>query len=197
MNDSYRNNEIEYCSRVIYCFKTKHKFKNNSRFSQSQDTTLYYNYILSYDNLTLNGGYGYHLPVLNEIAMYISGTWMAFTKIDHFILQFFCLFWTKIFPFPCTMVKFGSIYYAGNMLIRHLCEHDTDILFTSAFKMAELYRFIQICPHVTSKKSIVFSPLLFLGGQSINQSIHMNIFFALRMFWELRYRPYCFVIHHR
>ena len=34
------------------------------------------------------------------------------------------------------MMKFGSIYYAGNMLIRNLCEHDTDILFTSAFKMA-------------------------------------------------------------
>ena len=33
------------------------------------------------------------------------------------------------------MVKFGSIYYVGNMLIRHLCEYDTDILFTSAFKM--------------------------------------------------------------
>ena len=40
------------------------------------------------------------------------------------------------------MVKFGSIYYAGNMLIRHLCEHDIDILLTSAFKMAELYRFV-------------------------------------------------------
>ena len=63
------------------------------------------------------------------------------------------------------MVKFGSIYYAGNMLIRHLYEHDTNILFTSAFKMAELYRSIQICPHGTSKKSIVFSPLLFSGGQ--------------------------------
>ena len=76
------------------------------------------------------------------------------------------------------MVKFGSIYYTGNVLTRHLCEHDTDILFTSAFKMAELYRFIQICLHETSKKSIVFSPL-FSGGQSINQSIHMNTFFAL------------------
>ena len=93
------------------------------------------------------------------------------------------------------MVKFGRIYYAGNLLFRHLCEHDTDILFTSAFKMAELYRFIQICLHVTSKKSIVFSPLLFSEGQSINQSIHMNIFFALRMFREMRYRPYCFVNH--
>ena len=40
MNDSYRNNnEVEYCSRVIYCFKTKNKFKNNPRFSQSQHTT--------------------------------------------------------------------------------------------------------------------------------------------------------------
>ena len=95
------------------------------------------------------------------------------------------------------MVKFGSIYYAGNMLIRHLCEHDTDILFTSAFKMTELYRFVQIYLHGTSKKSIVFSPLLFSGGHSINQSIHVNIFFALRMFREMRYRPYYFVIHHR
>ena len=95
------------------------------------------------------------------------------------------------------VVKFGSIYYAGNMLIRHLCEHDTDILFTSAFKMAELYRFIQIFLHGTSKKSIVFSPLLLSGGKSINQSIHMNIFFDLRMFREMRYRPYCFVIDHR
>ena len=34
MNDSYRNN-----NEVEYCFKTKHKFKKNSRFSQSQDTT--------------------------------------------------------------------------------------------------------------------------------------------------------------
>ena len=42
------------------------------------------------------------------------------------------------------------------MLIRHLCEHDSNIFFTSAFKMAELYRFIQICPHVTGKKIIVF-----------------------------------------
>ena len=91
------------------------------------------------------------------------------------------------------MVKFGSIYYAGNMLIRHLCEHDTDILFTSTFKMAELYRFVIMG---LAKKSIVFSSLLF-SGQSINQSIHMNIFFALRMFREMGYRPYCFVIHHR
>ena len=111
--------------------------------------------------------------------------------------NYFCLFWTKILPFPCTMVKFGSIYYTGNVLIRHLCEHDTDILFTSAFKMAELYRFIQICLQRTCKENIVFSPLLCSGGQSINQSIHMMIFFALRMFREMRYRPYCFVIHHR
>ena len=83
------------------------------------------------------------------------------------------------------------------MLIRHLCEHDTNILFISAFKMAELYRFIQICPRVTSKKSIVFSPLLFSGGQSINQPILLNIFFALRIFRKMQYRPYCFVAHHR
>ena len=36
MNDSYRNNEVEYCSMVIYCFKTKHKFKKNSSFSQGR-----------------------------------------------------------------------------------------------------------------------------------------------------------------
>ena len=71
------------------------------------------------------------------------------------------------------MVKFGSIYYTGSVLIRHLCEHDNDILFTSAFEMVEFYRFIQICLHGTSKKSIVFSPLQF-SGQSINQSIHMD-----------------------
>ena len=50
-------------------------------------------------------------------------------------------------------MKFVSIYYTGNMLIGHLCEHDTDILFTSAFKIAKLYRFIQICLHGTSKKT--------------------------------------------
>ena len=59
-------------------------------------------------------------------------------------------------------MKFRSIYYAGNILIRHLCEHDTDILFTAAFKMAELYRFIQICPHGTSKKSIVIGHIALL-----------------------------------
>ena len=78
----------------------------------------------------------------------------------------------------------------------NLYEHGNNILFTSAFKMAEIYRFIQICLHGTSKKSIVFLPLLF-SGQSINQSIHINIFFARRMFREMRYRPYCFVIHRR
>ena len=51
--------------------------------------------------------------------------------------------------------------------------------------------------NTTSTFCFVFSPLLFSGGQSINQSIHMNIFFALRMFRKRRYRPYCFVIHHR
>ena len=95
------------------------------------------------------------------------------------------------------MVKFGSIYYAGSVLITHLCEHDNDILFTFAYKMAEFYRFIQIYLHGSSKKSIVSSPLLFSGGQSINQSIHMNIFCALRVFREMRYWPYCIVIHHR
>ena len=82
----------------------------------------------------------------------------------YFIPKFYftiILLWRKILPFLCMMV-----------LIRHLCEHDTNILFTSAFKMAGLYRFIQICLHGTSKTSIVFSPLLFSGGQSINQSIH-------------------------
>ena len=74
------------------------------------------------------------------------------------------------------MVEFGSIYFPGSVLIRHLCEHEFDILFTSAFKMAEDYRFIQICLRGTRKNSIVLSPLLFSGGQSINQSMHMNIF---------------------
>ena len=54
------------------------------------------------------------------------------------------------------MAKFGSIYDTQSVLIRHLCEHDTDILFTSAFKMAELYRFIQICLHGTSRKKHSF-----------------------------------------
>ena len=56
---------------------------------------------------------------------------------------------------------FGSIYYTGNMLIRYLCEHDTDILFTFCIQNGRIYRFIQICLHGTSKNSIVFSPLLF------------------------------------
>ena len=35
MNGSNRNNnEVEYCSRVIYCYKTKHKFKKNSLLLQ-------------------------------------------------------------------------------------------------------------------------------------------------------------------
>ena len=83
------------------------------------------------------------------------------------------------------------------MLIRNSCERDTDILFTSAFKMAELYRFILICPHGTSKKKHSFLTASIFRGQSINQPIHMNIFFALRMFCEMRYGPYCFVILHR
>ena len=57
----------------------------------------------------------------------------------------------------------------------------------------DLHRFVFMG---LAKKSIVFSSLLFSGGQVINQSIHMNIFFAQRMFREMRYRPYCFVIHH-
>ena len=115
----------------------------------------------------------------------LNGIHKQFTR---YIFYFtFFLLWTEILPFLCMMVKFGSI--------RHLCEHGTDILFTSAFRMVELFRFIQICLHGTNKKSIVFSPLLFSGVQSINQSIHMNIFFALRMFREMRYRPYCCVIH--
>ena len=53
------NNEVEYCSRVIDCFNTKHKFKKNSRFSQARGEgrggpvtrynprpTLVHNYIL-------------------------------------------------------------------------------------------------------------------------------------------------------
>ena len=83
------------------------------------------------------------------------------------------------------MVKFGSIYYAGNMLIKHLSEHDSNILFTSAFKMAELYRFIQICPHVTSKKKHSF--LFSVDRSKINLYLYyiMNIFFALRIFRKM------------
>ena len=103
--------------------------------------------------------------------------------------KFCCLLWTKILPFPCMMVKFGRIHYAGNMLIRHLCEHDSNILFTSAFKMAELYRFIQICPHVTSKKNHSF--LFSVDRSKINLYLYyiMNIFFALRIFRKMQYRP--------
>ena len=111
-----------------------------------------------------------------------------------FFLQFFCLLRTKILPFSCMMVKFGSIYYAGNMLIWHLCEYDTDILFTSAFKTGRTLQIYTDLSMGLAKKSIISSSLLF-SGQSINQSIHMNIFFALRMFCEMRYRPYCLVIH--
>ena len=62
---------------------------------------------------------------------------MAFTKLTIFILEIL------LFVVNENITKSGSVYYAGNMLIRHLCEHDTNILFTS-FKMAELYRFIQM-----------------------------------------------------
>ena len=113
---------------------------------------------------------------------------MAFTKIDHilFYLQILfykcvCLLWTKILPFPCMMVKFRSIYYAGNMLIRNLCEHDTDILFISAFKMAELYRFIQICPHGTSKKKHSFLTAFIF--QEVNQLINLYIWIS-SLLWE-------------
>ena len=57
MNDSNRNNnEVEYCSRVIYCFKTKHKFENNSRFSQGRGRgpiTRYYHRPIMYHNYIL------------------------------------------------------------------------------------------------------------------------------------------------
>ena len=82
------------------------------------------------------------------------------------------------------MVKFGSTYCTGSVLIGHLCEHDTNILFTSTFKVAEFYRFV-FMGIAKKQKSIVFSPLLFSGARSIKQSIHMNIFFALRMFREM------------
>ena len=50
MNDSYRNN-----NEVEYCFKTKHKFEKNSRFSVTRSNprpTLYHNYILRIYPLT-------------------------------------------------------------------------------------------------------------------------------------------------
>ena len=103
--------------------------------------------------------------------------------IPKFYFTFFLL-WTKILPFLCVMVKFGSIYYTVSVLTRHLCEHDTDILFTSAFKMSELYRFIQICIHGISKKSRVFLPLLFSGDQSINQSIHEYLLCSENVPWN-------------
>ena len=47
MIDSNRNNnEVEYCSRVIYCFKTKHKFKANFRFSQG----MWWGLVTRYDH---------------------------------------------------------------------------------------------------------------------------------------------------
>ena len=72
---------------------------------------------------------------------------MAFTKdrlYTYFTPNLFCftIFFVcerKYYFFLCMRVKFGSV--APEVLIRHLCEHNTDILFTSAFKMAELYRF--------------------------------------------------------
>ena len=40
MNYSYRNNnEVEYCSRVIYCLRPNTNSRKNPWFSQSQDTT--------------------------------------------------------------------------------------------------------------------------------------------------------------
>ena len=90
-----------------------------------------------------------------EIPHRVTLTWMAFTKIDHFILQ---------------------------------------ILFTSAFKMAELYRFIQICPHVTSKKNHSFLTASIFSRSIKNQPILLNIFFALRTFRKMQYRPYCFCL---
>ena len=113
-----------------------------------------------------------------------------------YFTNFVICFERKYYLFPAWWWNLEAFITQENMLIRHLCEHDTNILFISAFKMAELYRFIQICPHVTSKKSIVFSSLLF-SGRSINQPILMNIFFALRIFRKMQYRPYCFVTHHR
>ena len=70
------------------------------------------------------------------------------------------------------MVKFGCICYTGCVLIRHLREHDVDILFTSAFKMAEFYRSIQICLHGTSKKAYFSHRFYFLEDNQFNQSIH-------------------------
>ena len=72
---------------------------------------------------------------------------MAFTKIDHFILQIFLFVVKENITFSLHDGEILEAFIAPeNMLIRHLCEHDTNILFTSAFRMTELYRFIQICP---------------------------------------------------
>ena len=97
----------------------------------------------------------------------VTLTWMAFTKNwPFYFTNFVCCCERKYYLFPAWWWNLEAFITPENMLIRHLCEHDSNILFTSAFKMAELYRFIQIFPHVTNKKSIVFSPLLFSVGRS-------------------------------
>ena len=92
---------------------------------------------------------------------------MAFTKIDHIRInqfkvamhQYFIPNFFFTFFFVNENITFslhdGKIWkhLLHRLLIWHLCEHDIDILFTSAFKMAESYRFIQICLHGTSKKA--------------------------------------------
>ena len=78
---------------------------------------------------------------------------MAFTKIDHICINQFKLAMHQYFIPNCFYTKCGSIYYTGSVLIRQLCEDDTDILFTSPLKMTEFYRFIQVCLNGTSKET--------------------------------------------
>ena len=94
-----------------------------------------------------------------------------------FYLPIFLLLRTKIL---------GGIYYTGSVLISNLSECQRHSKWQNS---RELYIFVFMG---LAKKRIVFS--LLSGGHSINQSIHMNIFFALRMFREMQYGPYCFVI---
>ena len=109
--------------------------------------------------------------------------------------KFFCLLWTKILPFSCMMVKFSHLLRRKYVKLC-ICVNMTP---TFVYFCIQNGRTLQIYTDFVlmglAKKSIVFSPFLFSGSQSINQ--RMNIFFALRMFREMRYRPYCFVIHHR
>ena len=59
---------------------------------------------------------------------------------------------------------------------------------------------IYIYIYIYIRKYYLFAPLLFSGDQSINQSIHIDIFFALRMLHEIHVTCYmlhvtCYMLH--